>query len=464
MDMPVMPKITEAEIAELFCKLPLSLRKKILPQRNLTPRQKVEERIRFTKLTSSIVPAKYRNADAARNSAAEHYSRAPGVEAPPVTNRGGKWDERTVLPSVKAKEVFQIVALGKQGKYIKVCIPKPDKGYSVKHSFVDWVNYTFKSTLNPRVLAEGHHCVSEHDYIQSYSLELFKIFGFGVTREREKGMNFYKHSYDLGDNGLGLICIGGQKESVSVTIKGQGLMAAKEGWEKRLYDHLSGLEGAKITRIDLANDNFNSKTNLDEYLGMYKAGLFTSNGRPPNVEQAGNWINPTGKGRTLYIGNRTSGKLLRIYEKGLQLANGFHEKYPNWVRVELELKSDDRVIPLDALMRPGQYLAGAYPALANMHKVQERVKTFKHVVLSTLERTVETTRHQFGKHIWTITEYYGVEKALEMLTKGKEELPKSLDKIRHFNADFEQSEFLHSTKPLYFNQGEQHGKNASYGL
>ena len=34
------------------------------------------------------------------------------------------------------------------------------------------------------------------------------------------------------------------------------------------------------------------------------------------VSDAGNWKRPNGKGRTLYIGCRESGKSCRIYEKG----------------------------------------------------------------------------------------------------------------------------------------------------
>ncbi|MDP2904597.1 MAG: replication initiation factor domain-containing protein, partial [Methylovulum sp.] len=71
---------------------------------------------------------------------------------------------------------------------------------------------------------------------------------------------------------------------------------------------------------------------IESYVEMYHAGLFVNRGQAPNIEQAGNWLNPNGKGRTLYIGQRASGKLLRIYEKGLQIANGYHEKFPNWLR------------------------------------------------------------------------------------------------------------------------------------
>lgn len=356
-----------------------------------------------------------------------------------------------MLPSLEAKEKLIVVPVGHKGKAVFVRIPRPDKGACERHAFVDWVNFTWKVGKHPLRLATGHGAICDRDYVQALSGELYQIFGFGVCRQRESGMNFYKSSFDMGDPMLsaqwGLVCIGGQQDSISVTLKGQGLMAAKPGWELRLYEFLNSISGAKITRIDLAADNFHSKTSLNDYFAMYQAGLFHLRGKMPEVEQAGNWVKPNGKGRTLYIGGRTSGKLLRIYEKGLQLANGFHEKFPDWVRVELELKNIDRIIPFEALLKPGQYLAGAYPALKRFHQVQERIETFKKVAVSTIERSLETTRHQFGRHIWALTEYYGLEEAIKKLTADKEELPKCLASIAAFQVNRPETDFIH-TQPI----------------
>jgi phage replication initiation protein len=360
--------------------------------------------------------------------------------SPPFTNRGGK-SNISHTASFQALEKLDFISLGCSGKFKVVATPKPDLDRDVTHSFIDWVNFTFKISNLPLKFKNGHAATTDLDYIHSLSALLFKVFGYGVIGQRASGMNFYEKSFDLGANGWGLICIGGQNGTCSVTVKGQGLISSKPGWEQRLFDLLTSIPHSTLTRVDLASDNFNSKITVDDYLEMYKADMFTSRGRPPNVEQAGNWIKPNGKGRTLYIGNRKSGKLLRIYEKGLQLANGFHEKYPNWLRVELELKNQDRVIPLDVLLRPGQYLAGAYPALADMHKIQDVIKTAKKTASSTFERSLEITKHQFGKHIWTHVQILGAEKAIELLTAGKEEIPSSLN-FDTF-AQYNENDFLH---------------------
>lgn len=279
----------------------------------------------------------------------------------------------------------------------------------------------------PLTLSSGHVCLCDDDYVKAFSDQIDTVFGYGVGTKREHGMNFYKHAWDLGENGAGILCIGGQRGSIQVQVKGQGLMAAKSGWEWRLFKLLQRIPGAKLTRVDLASDDFHSDIDIEAYVQMYHAGMFVNRGQKPNIEQAGNWIDPTGKGRTLYIGCRTSGKLLRIYEKGLQIANGYHEMFPNWLRVELELKSEGRIIPFEVLIRPGQYLAGAYPALANMHKEQNCIETQKKTVKSTFERAIETTKEQFGRYIWTAIEILGADEAIRRFTEGKEQIPKRLN-------------------------------------
>jgi phage replication initiation protein len=89
----------------------------------------------------------------------------------------------------------------------------------------------------------------------------------------------------------------------------------------------------------------------------------------------GNWLFPDGSGLSFYVGSRTSGKLLRVYEKGKQLGGAASELFPDWVRSELELHNEGRVIPLGILINPGPYLAGAYPALAWVDDEQSRIAT-----------------------------------------------------------------------------------------
>jgi phage replication initiation protein len=461
-------KLTQEQLDKNYWRLPLALRQKLKPEPVLSLSDKIAKSAKFAKMNATIYPRHLRSNYAAIAACAGRGPLAEGTRAsgklPPLTNRGviqGETFEAPKLASIEAKEKLKIVALGNKGRVEYIRIPRPDRQVSEKFAFVDWVNFTWKVGKHPLTLSSGQLAITDRDYVQALSAELFQIFGYGVVRERESGMNFYKCSYDMGDpmqnSGWGLVCIGGQKGSISVTVKGQGLMAAKVGWEQRLYVFLRSIPEAKITRIDLASDNFNSVTSLDDYVSLYDAGLFSNRGHIPNIEQVGNWKKPNGKGRTLYIGARDSGKLLRIYEKGLQLAAKMHDKMPRWLRVELELKNDGRIIPLEALLKPGQYLAGAYPALNGFHKEQERIKSFQKTAVMTIETCLQTTRHQFGRHIWAMVEYYGQEEAIRLMTVDKEQLPKRLEAVSAFQANIDESEFMHK-QPLMMFQMENEQK------
>lgn len=317
-------------------------------------------------------------------------------------------------------------------------------------AFVDWLNFTFKCT--------SFNEISDHCIVLKLSGHLTEILGYGVTSQRPTGLNCYKSSYVLGNN-WGFVCIGGQNDTAMVSITGAGCMAAKEGWEQRLFGFLPTLHRARITRIDLAHDFFEGDYTPDQALQDYHAGLFSLGARMPDIEQRGNWVKPNGKGRTLNIGNRTSGKMARIYEKGLQLGRGFSELFPNWVRVEGELHNLDREIPFDTLIFPGQYLAGLYPAFDFINSQQSRIHTKKSTVKVTYDAAVNTLKHQFGPLLNVMLAMEGSpESVLDRVVR--EGMPKRLNlaTMDHTNAlpeleanqiDFDQalSLMLHGVSP-----------------
>ena len=115
---------------------------------------------------------------------------------------------------------------------------------------------------------------------------------------------------------------------------------------------------AAVTRIDIAFDDMAGEHGgIGAAVGWYRQGGFTNGGRPPSICQHGDWIN--GHSRTFEVGKRANGKMLRIYEKGHQLGD---ESDP-WLRYELEIRAQDRVIPLSVLTNTDEVLAGSYPAM-----------------------------------------------------------------------------------------------------
>lgn len=232
-----------------------------------------------------------------------------------------------------------------------------------------------------------------------------RVFDTGV------GRNFYKYTFRIGelDEPLGLIGLGNTSgNTVSVMIYGKGTHYAENNWEYHLHSFLTThAVGAKITRCDLAVDDFDgifcSAEACDKADSM---GQFALTNKKPSVQHLGDWKRHEGRGRTLQIDKRQNGKLFRGYEKGKQLG----DKDSFWFRNEVELGSKNRLIPLDILLKPTEYFAGSYPycyMLVNdmtmameQESVEEiRIKTFRNETQISLDKAIEITKNQFGRYL-----------------------------------------------------------------
>jgi phage replication initiation protein len=291
-------------------------------------------------------------------------------------------------------------------------VPKRS-GHNGQAAFVDWVNFTVHETT-------AHHfgggvVVTDHEMVLAFSEMLEDIFGYGIVSKNESGRNFYKNSYVLGD-GYGLLCHGGQRNTVLVMVSGAGLAAARVGWEQRLYDFLTiKAIQPRITRLDLAYDDYDGRQyNVDRAKQDFEQGLFNNGGRMPDCEQRGNWFRPNGKGRTFYVGHRVNGKFARIYEKGKQLGDASS----TWCRVEVEFKSVDRLIPFDSLLRPGEYLSASYPAFFWISERQERIKTQQKATLITYEAMLAWLKRQCGAALSVAAKIEGdVQKVFDLVAQ-----------------------------------------------
>jgi phage replication initiation protein len=205
-----------------------------------------------------------------------------------------------------------------------------------------------------------------------------------------------------------------------VQLTGSGAIASRAGWEKRLYEFLSSIPSARITRVDLAHDDYSGASySPTQALEDYIAGKFTSTGRRPTCRQDGNWIFPDGSGLTFYVGKRENGKLLRVYEKGKQQGGASPELYPNWTRTELELHNEGRSIPFDVLINPGPFLAGSYPALEWISEEQSRIATKQKTLQVAFEKSVSMVKNQVGRYINAMRQVYGsAEEVLDKITRS----------------------------------------------
>jgi phage replication initiation protein len=158
-------------------------------------------------------------------------------------------------------------------------------------------------------------------------------------------------------------------------------------------------------------------------------GAFNNGGRDPKANPVG--FSPfgdeipieNGDGRTFYVGSRDSDLLYRGYEKGKQQGD---PRSP-WVRHEVEWKGRDRVIPLDVVLRPHEYLAGMYPALAWISSVRCVVPVMRKRMQIAYAALVESCRVSYGRLLWAMAEIEGsVEAAFARLVAGVDDVPKRL--------------------------------------
>lgn len=331
------------------------------------------------------------------------YQRLPhqkhGGESP-VNNMGETGGDDTEKARDLAKfDNVELVMSDGQVKMLPLRIPALGEC-----AVIDWVNLTFhEDTL---CKTAGKQLVACNDFILEASRIMEKIFGFGITNDNGKIMNFYKNSWVLGDS-FGFICFGGQRSTMMLVLNGTGCLHALQGWERRLNIFLTTVAvRPTITRCDLAHDDFESKNiTVDWAEQQWLEGGLSCGARSPNIEKRGNWHRPNGKGRTLYIGCRDSGKFTRFYEKGKKEG----DKSSVWTRAEVELKSSDRVIPFDILLTPSDYFLGAYPCLAFLKSnfsTPQRIKVKEKAAFIAYERSIEIVKNQAGKYITFLRRFF----------------------------------------------------------
>ena len=147
----------------------------------------------------------------------------------------------------------------------------------------------------------------------------------------------------------------------------------------------------KLTRVDVAHDDFGGKFGIKDAMRWYEEGLFTSRGRPPALQEMG-WNDESG--RTVYIGKNVGNQQLCVYEKGKQQG----DKESSWVRWEGRFGSKYRDIPMDILTDAAAYLVGHFPALAWIleGKPVSRMATATKRAETTLAGAITHCRRQYG--------------------------------------------------------------------
>lgn len=181
-----------------------------------------------------------------------------------------------------------------------------------------------------------------------------------------------------------------------------------------LLASLLGTCDARLTRIDIAADDFEGRWPVSWAIKQYEDGQFDRRGQRPKARLIDDMGNQTGK--TFYVGSRKSENQLRVYEKGREQG----DKDSPWVRYEGEFHaSNRRELPLDMLIDPAPYLVGAYPVLDFVGGIGERLRIATEQLLANCKRAVLHFRRQYGAMVNALLHASGGDEAtLARLIQG----------------------------------------------
>lgn len=312
------------------------------------------------------------SADAASTSTTRDL--ADRIAAPAATAQPDEWEAfRLELTALIPEEPPRQVTRGENHS----SKPNPHA------AFIDWLSFTF-----PWHISNG-------DKFRALDLEFRQAFGFGLGKDRGQGHLNYDKSWEIGD-GYGIFATGGHSTGGTswFSLSGQGCCTVKSWGDVHL---LLGRLKAKITRIDLAHDDYEGIHDVELAIRFHLSRQFAGGkGRPPKGRLIDDF--DSGEGKTLYVGSGKNGKLMRVYEKGKQLG----DVASKWVRWELELKNKDRVLEHQILLEPGRYLAGSYPCMSWVSTKQSRIKTMQKTAEIGLDSLTGHCRNSYGKFIWVL--------------------------------------------------------------
>lgn len=323
-----------------------------------------------------------------------------GCGIPPLVIRGESLNPEGFPES---GERYQFVTDGNRGQVISHPLPKPDVlAYA---AITDYLNFTFP--FHSKNLAQ-------------LFIDLFVCLGerFSPATDLQRPLHYYPNSFSLGKTSA-KFAYGDQGGIIS--LPGEACTLVPD-WYALIALGRDRLKGS-ISRWDGAVDSYNGDFSVDLAYQYYHEKKFNAGGRNPHIEKRGNWDEPDGKGRTLYIGKRENGKMLRVYEKGMQLGCPNHP----WVRWEVEYHNASRIIPWEVLLEPGKYLVGAYPkALCWVQEEMQRIRTIQKTGEISYDVLIHHAANGYGKLINVMLKVEGsAEKVIEKLIR--EGIPTRLD-------------------------------------
>ena len=160
--------------------------------------------------------------------------------------------------------------------------------------------------------------------------------------------------------------------NVEFTGKGCRIVEKTFEWVEFLTEILE--IGGRITRLDVALDDFNELLDFSVIENKIKNGEVISLTRTRKVDERFEFSKRedfdnrgASKGKTLYFGKRGSEFLLRLYDKKKEQENKkIFVEFDSWQRYEMELRKE-KAIDFVKHLCDGMELAELYLAVLNAH-------------------------------------------------------------------------------------------------
>ena len=299
---------------------------------------------------------------------------------------------------------------------------------------VDWLTVTWRPALDrsrERITEDGE-IVWEREGASNLAAELWSVvsgwLGGSVVGQEAAGKYGYAHGcvFSVVVHGslvpVGRLDWGGDRHGGRARLDLSGSGCSRVCMWPAVRTYIEALDEAKLTRVDLAVDCLMGEFGVEDARDWYLSGEFHAGGRRPRHSLVGDWLDPH-YGRTLEIGRRENGKMLRAYEKGRQLGDSASP----WTRFEVELRNVDRDLPLDVLTDCDRYFAGAYEALQRLLPVAgERIKTHQAEGEIALGQLVQFQRSAYGQLVNVLRAKLPAGDVLDLLSR--EGLPRRLQR------------------------------------
>ncbi len=212
-------------------------------------------------------------------------------------------------------------------------------------AFVHWLAFTFSREIDE----------DDEELAQAFFAATDLTCKFGTASNKTLADYYATKGKRLTSTGSVLLRLRQRAKSL-IIISGSDCELIKD-WS-RVRGYISGLSNARISRLDLAVDVLSGLSLNDIYDG-YSAGLFSIKGQSPSILPIGDFVQDNGSARTITIGKRENGKILRAYEIGRKSFLGNTQA----IRLEIEFNGSTRNISLDTITNPLPFFCGAYPFL-----------------------------------------------------------------------------------------------------